>query len=77
MQRERSFVGDRFRGCQFSFRTEVVRDIRCSGRAHFSYLNEALYLQHIGLVGHNGVGKTALTHLLTGEAESSGGRQPN
>ena len=29
------------------------------------------------MVGHNGVGKAALAHGLTSEAESTGGRQPN
>ena len=33
-----------------------------------------LWSPHIGLVGHSGVGRTAQTHWLTGEAESPGGR---
>ncbi len=55
-------------------KASVDRDIRCGGKALFSYLNEVLHLRHIGWVGHNGVGKTALTHWLAGDTESSGGR---
>jgi hypothetical protein len=40
MQRLRPFVGDSFRVANFSFRTEAVRDMRCGGKALFSYLNE-------------------------------------
>lgn len=34
----------------------------------------SLWSPHIGLVGHSGVGRTARTHWLTGEAEATGRR---